>query len=136
MLDIKRHAVLLPAPHCVNHSIYNYLVLVLDPAVIEENEPLPLESVDLLETLIPEDRSHLTLRFLNVNKQSGSDSAILVIALALDICFRPKNIFNEYTNIRGHLFASLQNDSIDLFESESENIVSKITNVITIDKVC
>lgn len=109
---------------------------MLDPAEIKEDEPLPLECIDLLETLIPENKSHLTLRFLNVVKQESSDSGILVIALAHDICFNAKNIFNVYKNVRGHLFACLQNDSLDSFQSESREISTKITNVITIDKVC
>ena len=108
-------------------------MLVLDPAEIEEEEPLPLECVALLETLIPANRSNLTLRFLNVCKQRSSDSGILVIALAYDICFNPNNIFNMYNNVRGELFACLQNDILDSLKSESRNISSKITNVITFE---
>ena len=111
-------------------------MLVLDPAEIEEDEPLPLECMDLLETLIPDNKSHLTLRFLNVCKEADSDSGILVIALAHDICFNARNISNEYNNVRGHLFACLQNDLLDSFLSESREISTLITNVITIDKVC
>ena len=109
------------------------LVLVLDPAEIEEEEPLPLECIALLETLITANKSYLTLRFLNVCEQTSSDSGILVIALAYDICFNPNNIFNKYNNVRGQLFACLQNDILNSFNSESRNISRKIKNVITFE---
>ena len=110
-------------------------VFVLDPVEIEEDEPLPLECIDLLERIIPTSSTQLTVKFLNVHKQTVADSGILVVALASDLCLKPENIFNMYKNVRSHLFACLQNDSIASFESESRDILTKITNVITVDRV-
>ena len=110
-------------------------VLVLSPSNEEEDDPLPMNSINLLETILPSHINHVTLKFLNVHKTSRYDSGIICIALAYDMCFNAQNISNIYVNARGHLFACLQNDEMITFQSNHREIVSKFSNVIKVDKL-
>ena len=110
-------------------------VLVLSPSNEEEDDPLPMNSINLLETILPSHINHVTLKFLNVHKTSRNDSGIICIALACDVCFNAQNISSIYVNARGHLFACLQNDEMITFQSNHREIVSKFSNVIKVDKL-
>ena len=107
-----------------------FAVLVMSPS--ENEEPISMESIRLLKSILPTN-INMSLRFMNVQKRSGSESGILTVALACDICFNPKNIFNEYVNSRSHFFACLQNNEIDEFQSISKDIQKQTSNVMKIE---